>query len=63
MVWCVHHGKSQTLNLGQMKLTCEFCMKLVQNVIFHALDQMQKKPGQKELWFGNDNEVKWGSWA
>lgn len=61
VVWFVQHGKSTTLNLGQMKLACAFCMKLVANVLCHVLDKMKKEPGQKELWFGNGNEVKWGS--
>lgn len=44
-------------------MALEFCMKLVSNVLFHALDKMKKEPGQKELWFVNGNEVKLGSWA
>lgn len=59
----VHHDKIQTLNLGQMNLARAFCMKLVPNTLRHVLDQNQKEPSKKELWFGNGNMVMWGSWA
>lgn len=63
VVWPMHRDNFQFLNQGQVNLAHALCMNFVPNIPLHALNQIQKEPGQKELLFENGNVVKRWSWS